>query len=496
MKTVVHMQSLQRIITVIATVFLVSMLVGCAASNDYRSGPPPLENVANFSPGDVDVWKLPNGLTVYFKEDRELPIVNGTLFVPGGTYWQRSDELGSVNALGSQLRAGGAGDLAPLELDRTLLERAAAIQSSFSKEYGQVSFGCLAVDVAEIMRLTQLVTLSPRFDPSRLELWRAQQLEQIHRRKEDPSTITFTAILPVLYEDLPYGQVSTSPDIRKVTREKLFELHRRFFNPHSARFVITGALSRTEAATLVEQYFGKWSNNISEPLPPLPEVTKEPTPRIIFVEAPFAQATVVVAELGVKRLVPDQIALEVFSSIFGGSDFSSRLFKRVRTELGLAYAVQGDATFDVIRGINYAYLQTKLDSTGPAIAGVLDILKGLQSEDVTAEELETVKQAAINTYVFKFSSSAAVTTRRALFDLLGYPSDYDERYLPAVKKVDFAAVRTVANRHWHADRMVIVVVGGKASIESIEAQMKSGGILSQPIVRAQFDEKLQVPAGL
>ncbi|MCB0353773.1 MAG: insulinase family protein [Bdellovibrionales bacterium] len=442
------------------------LVAGCAgktSSLPVRPEELPYESVKYDPPTPLE-WKLENGLTVLFLQDSELPLVSGSLFIPGGSYWE--EKLGVASVMGSQMRAGGAGQLSPQQLDETLVEMAAGISSGFGDEYGTFGFGCLSADIDRLFPLFADVLLRPRFDDGRLELWRGQALESIRRRKDDPNTVVSVSMSEILFGDNVYGRVSDIRDVASIDRLDLLRAHREFVRPNGAYLVLSGDLTRAKAEALVSKYLGEWSPRESELGPP-PQFTYTPSPGIYFIEKPLQQANILVSELGPTRHSPDRYDIEVFNQIFGTAGFDSRLMQRVRTQLGLVYGIYGGISAGRVVGQNYIGMQTKSESAGLALGESLRILQGLQEEPAREEELAIVKQAAQSAFVFKFASTEQVVRRQALLRLLEYPEDFDQTFLDRIFAVNQAGVERVANTRWDLSQLVIVVVGDKTAFESV-----------------------------
>ena len=448
---------------------------GCATDR-FRVEPPSasrVAEVAQFSPVVPEEWKLSNGLTVLYLKDDELPLVRGRLFIRGGSLWGPDSPRGAVGAMGDQMRQGGAAGLSADSLDLQLEELAAAVTSSFSAEFGGVSFSCLQGDVDRVFEIFSDVALRPRFEGDRLSLWKGQAIEGIRRRKEDPSTVASIAFTQLVYGDTPYGRVTVERDVSSISREILVLLHKEFVQPEGALLVVTGRIERADAERLIEKHFGSWEARGSV-LPPPPPVPNEPAPGIYFITLPFSQASVQMGQLGVPRLTPDYPAIDIFNEIFGSSGFGSRLMQKVRTELGLTYGVYGAISPGVVRGVNSIFLQTKADSVAPAIKESLAVLQGLQAEVPRREEMEEKKTALRNSYILNFDSLDEIAIRRARLKLLEYPADYDQTYLPKIGAVTPEDVRTVAQSRWDEGKFVVVVVGNEAAYKALESSLQKG----------------------
>jgi zinc protease len=464
-----------RSISTIALI-LTTVLAGCSTERFSLSpaSKARANEVAQFKPIQPEEWRLENGLRVIYLPDDELPLVRGRLFIRGGSLWGPQFPVGGVGAMGDQMRQGGAGSLSADALDQQLEELAATISSSFSGEFGGVSFSCLSSDLDEVFPIFADVVLRPRFEGERLALWKGQSLESIRRRKEDPQTVASITFTQLLYGDSPYGRVSGERDVAAVSRDLLVSLHSQFVKPDGGLLVITGRVDRATVDKLVGQYFGSWKAR-GELLPPAPPVANTPKPGIYFVELPFSQASVQLGQLVVPRLTPDYPAIDLFNEVFGTSGFGSRLMQRVRTDLGLTYGVYGGISAGVVKGVNYVFLQTKAQSVAPAIEESVGVLTKLQMAPPTQVEMEEKKTAIQNSFVLNFDSIDEIAVRNARLKLLEYPVDYDQTYLAKVNGVTPEQVMEVAQKRWDSKSLVVVVVGNKTAYDALESALRAKG---------------------
>jgi zinc protease len=142
------------------------------------------------------------------------------------------------------------------------------------------------------------------------------------------------------------------------------------------------------------------------------------------------------------------------------------MFKRVRTDEGLAYSVWGDY------GASYVYpgtfscgVQTKSQSTVYAIDIMLKELKKITEQEVSDEELAKAKDGYLNSYVFNFESKSQIVNRLMTYAYYGYPLDFSEKLKAGVEKVTKADVLRVAKKYLQPDKVQILVVGKKEDFD-------------------------------
>ncbi len=437
-------------------------------------------------------WQLANGLEVRFARNDELPLVRGALYLKGGGLQEQVGETGLADATGKMMRAGGAGQRAPEELDRALESLAASIGGSFASEYGSFTFQSLAADAPAVFGMFADVVLRPRFDTQRLAVWKAQALDEIRRRKDDSMTVAQLAFMQLLYQGSQYGRVLVSADVERIRPELLRRMHERLVQPDRAVLVIVGAVDEVEVRSMVAREFGAWRATRALDLTP-PPLTATPAQGIYHVALPFQQSAIVIGQLGVPRLTPDHVAIDVFNEAFGSGGFGSQLMMEVRTRRGLAYGVQGLMLQRVVKGPNLITLSTKRESTVDAIVASLGVLKQMQTELLSDALVGEHQQSIANSFIFAFESPMDIVQRSVSQRFLGYPLDYDRTYLRRVHAVTPADIQRVASSYWNVKECVVVVVGDPAVRGALESMRSAHPELfgSMPLMEAQFDEQLK-----
>jgi len=465
------------------------VLGGCAETRIPKPDLP--EDLLEFVPPEPEQFKLSNGMEVIFMHDPELPLVSGTLYIPGGALWEDLNTPGVIGALGSQMRAGGTKNISADDLDYRMEELSASIGSSFGNEYGSISFEALSADFDEIFSLFSQVVLEPQFENSRLELWKAQRIEGIKRRRDDPSAVASIAFQELVYgRQTHFGQITTSSDVEKIKRLHLLRAHRELVRPDRGILVVTGDISKEKVESVAEKFFGEVKR--SEPLDPPPTFDYTPTPGIYFIEFPLQQATIQIGQPGPLRHSPDEPAIAIFNDIFGAGGFNSRLLRRVRTDLGLAYWIGGGISPGFAVGRNSISAQTKSESAAQTIEEALAILTDMRESPPFQQELQLARQALQGSFVFRFDSKPKVAHRKALLPLMGYPEDYDDNYLERIQSINPNDVLAVAKRYWDLDQLVIVVVGNQSSYTVLQEAIATVGspLYGMSIRKVGFDEQV------
>jgi zinc protease len=167
------------------------------------------------------------------------------------------------------------------------------------------------------------------------------------------------------------------------------------------------------------------------------------------------------------------------NGILGGG-FASRLFQKVRTELGLAYEVGGGLGFDYDHpGEFHVVALTKSVSTVDAAKAALAEIDGVTSRPFTAEELDRAKDNILNSFLFRYDTREKVLAESVRLEFYGYPPDYLETYKAALEKVTLADLDRVAKKYIAPAKLAVLVVGNGPEIKPPLDELKLGPV--QPI---------------
>jgi zinc protease len=482
-----------------ALVLLLVVITGFASCSSGRGSagiPDRPESISakplQFTLPRPEVWELPNGIKVYFRRDTELPLVKGKIFFGGGTLFDPIGKAGLFSTLGAEMREGGAGKYSADELDRMLDQLAAGVESSYSSDYGSVGFGCMTEDIEQVFGLFTQVVRSPRFDEKRLKLWKESNIQSIKRRTESADIMTGLTFGQLVYgAESAYGEILSERSINSITRKELQALHNSFVVPAGAQLVITGDIERAELERLVSRYFGDWTTPAGAVVnPALPGIGKGAEPGVYVIQHEFDQSSVVIGHLGPPRIFPELIESGIYSRILGANSFSSRLMQEIRTKLGLAYSVHGAVFPGPGKGTFQVEMGTRNDGVARAVSTVLKLIRESREVPPEAAELDAAKRGIEQSFVFKFSSSEAITQRVALQNRFGFPEDFDDSYLSKVRSVQPNDVKEVGKKFVDPDRLVIVITG-RASAEEVARDLSAVGV-NLPVYRVEFGTEPKV----
>ncbi len=408
----------------------------------------------------IEQYTMANGMRVYLLENHELPLIRGLALVRTGNLFDPADKVGLATLTGTAIRSGGTSAKTGEQLDEELENIAASVESQIAESFGSVSFSTLKERTDEVLQIFHDVLTDPAFREERIELIKSQMRTSISRRNDDAGSIAQREFADTIYgHNNSYGWQEEYATVNNIKRQDAVDFYKRYYFPANIMLAVQGDFSAPEMKAKLEKVFGSW-NYRQDPVPPFPKVNHKAQPGVyLATKTDVTQTNFSLGQLGGELNSKDYPALEVMSYILGGG-FQSRLFRRVRTELGLAYNIGAAwaANYDH-PGLFEVSGSTKSGSTEEAIQASLEEINRIRQHEVSADELEYAKQTVLNGFIFNFDTPSKTLNRLLTYSYYGYPDDFIFRYQKAVEQVTQADVLRVAKEHLDPSNFVIIAVG-------------------------------------
>jgi zinc protease len=446
----------------------IALLACCALASPAQQEKPwekiPIPKLHEFKPQQPKRIELKNGIVIFLQEDHELPFISGSVLIPGGSRDEDPAKAGLVGLYGQAWRTSGTAKMDGDALDDLLEAKAAHIETGGDDDSTALSWDSLKGDADQVFALALDLLLHPKFNQEKLELAQQQEATGIVRRNDDESAIAERESAKLIYGvNSPYTRQPELASVGSVTVDDLKAWHEKTIGGKLI-IGISGDFDPVAMEAKLRAAFEGLPQ--AKPTPARHDVFAGPTPGAYFIDKQDVnQSNVEIVGIGTDRHNPDVPTLAVMNQILGGG-FASRLFQKVRTELGLAYEVGG--------GISFAYdhpaefrtvVLTKSPSTVDATKAALGEIAGLTSKPFTETELARAKDNLLTSFLFRYDTRDKVLAERERLEFYGYPADYLETYKAALEKVTVADLDRAAKKYIHPDKLAVLVVGNGPEIK-------------------------------
>nr|WP_246544634.1 pitrilysin family protein [Ancylobacter dichloromethanicus] len=406
------------------------------------------------SPGGIEAWLV---------HDTTLPLVAMEIAFLGGAAQDPAEKPG-VATLTSSLLDEGAGDLDSRAFQDRLAEKAIELRFDASRDSVGGSLRTLSENVDDAFALMALAVNDPRFDGEAVERIRQGQLAMLRRRLNDPSSLASLGWSARAFPNHPYGRpvAGTLESVPTIGRDDLKAFVGRTMARDNLKIAVVGDITAEKLGPALDAMFGGLPARAE--LTPVPDVQPQGLGTDVVKTLNVPQTSIVFGGIGLKRDDPDFIPAFVLNHIFGGSAFSSRLFKEVREKRGLAYSV-----YSHLAPLDHAALilggtATKNDRAAESAALIRAEYERLLTVGPSEEELADAKSYLIGSFALRFDSSAKVASQLLQIQIDNLGIDYIDIRNELVAKVTLDDVKRAAARLGEHPALLFSLVGEPAGL--------------------------------
>ena len=403
----------------------------------------------------IQKFELANGLRLLVKENHRLPFVEFRAVFQGGVLAEAAANNGVTQMMAKMLIKGtnrrSAEDIAR-EIE--------SVGGSIDTYGGNQSFGVnaevLSSDFATGLDLLADVILHPSFPADAFEREREVQLANIQARKDDLLKTASVLMRRNLFGETGYGLDALGSE-ESVSGLKVADLkahHQKFAAPNNCVLAIYGDVKASEVKSAVEKAFGQWKK--AEAVQSPRSKVQSPKANRVVENRDKKQAVMVVGFPGTTLDSQDRYALELLQEAC--SDLGSRLFLRVREELGLAYYVGAQHFPGVAPGYFAFYVGTMPEKVELVEKELLREAELLRTEGLTEAELKRAKAKIIGQKKIARQDLGGLAATTALDELFGLGYRRIDQEDALYEAVALEQVKAAAVKYLRAEAVVIAVV--------------------------------------
>lgn len=406
---------------------------------------------------------LPGGLTVLTEAMPGIRSASVGVWVRSGSVYESREEMG-VSHLLEHMVFKGTAKRSAREIALTLERLGGSLDAYTTREHTSYQARVLDEHVGLALDVLADMIVRPLLRPVDLDLEREVVLEEISTVEDTPDDLVFDLHGELLWGDHPYGYsiLGTRETVSALTVADLTRVHSRRYLGGDLVIAAAGNVDHDRIVDEVATLFSGREGPVrgEEGRPPAP--SGQPSESLVVaVERPTAQTHLVFGTRTFGHDDPRRYALVLLSNAFGGG-MSSRLFQRVREELGLAYTVFSYQSFHADAGVSGVYVGTRHEWADRAEQTIRQEMALLAREGLTSEELEDVKGQVKGQLVLSLESSGARLHRLAGLALYDEPYLTLDQLIARIDAVTLDEVAALAAEFFDPDRQVLLRLGPKS----------------------------------
>ncbi len=402
---------------------------------------------------------LPNGLRLIVVPMKDNPTVTVTVLVETGSKYEKKEENGLSHFLEHMCFKGTTKRPSAMDISRELDGLGAQSNAFTSHEYtGYYAKGAVK-HFAKLMDVIADVYLHSTFPEEEIEKEKGVIVEEINMYEDMPHRKVQELFMKLLYKDTPAGWsiTGTADTVRSFKRDDFIRYHKAHYVPSATVVIISGGISGDDAESKVEEYFSKMEHGEKDGKQKV--IDSQSAPTVLIAEKKTDQTHFVFGTRAFPITDEDRTpVVSVMATILAGG-MSSRLFQRLREDLGACYYVRG--MNDPFTDHGFIEIAVGADSSrvDMIVSEVVKACQMMKEEKVGEDELERVKEYLIGNMMLELESSDAFAQFYGSQEILNRPLRTVEEIAERVRRVTADDIQRVAKEIWQNKSLNLALIG-------------------------------------
>ncbi len=323
----------------------------------------------------------------------------------------------------------------------------------------------------KILDLVSDLYLNPIFNLAEIEKERGVIIQEINMYEDTPMRRVQEYFSSLLYGDQPAGwDIGGRKEIiKKLQRDDFVKYRDAHYRAGSTVVIIAGAFDESAMIQKIKTLFGDLQKGHKPQKSKTHERQSRPQAVVKFKESD--QTHMVIGARAFTVFDRRRHALELLANILGGG-MSSRLFHRVREELGAAYYVR--ATPELMIDHGYLAVSAGVDhqKLEKVIAVILEEFRRLRKDFVGADELQKAKDHMIGTLILGMETSDEIAGFYGGQEIITRKVVEPERIIKKIQNITAPEIQAVAHSLFLNPKLNLAVLGPFKKAEPFEKILK------------------------
>jgi predicted Zn-dependent peptidase len=254
------------------------------------------------------------------------------------------------------------------------------------------------------LELVNELLLTSTFPNEELEQMRSIILQEIRRRDDEPMSRISELVRANFYQGTALSRpiLGSSESVNELQRQDLQAFWQARYQPDNTLFAIAGKFNWDHVVEQIQRLFGDWTGHAESS----PEQRPQPAANIALEHQEGKQEHLALMAPFPNYTDPDYYAAMVVSEVLGGN-MASRLFVEVREKRGLVYGISAGLASNKHIGAMRIYAGTTPEQGRECLQVIVDELRKLEQDGITADELARAKVQLKSEHVMRSEGSGA-----------------------------------------------------------------------------------------
>lgn len=402
-------------------------------------------------------YHLSDGATMLYTPNSSNDIIAISIYAKGG---QLLDKIAGTANLTAATMMKGTKNYTSLELSQVLEDNGIKIVPSVGADAFSITVLTTKDEYDKTMELLNEVVNNAIFDDYEIEKVKSDKLSAIKTNKDVPIKQAIEEYRDMIYKNTPYSISSKvlEKNIQNIKKSDIIEYYNKIFNPKNIVISINGNIDKDKTIQDLNKIFepkaGSQTFDFKTYDSKIPRIT---TPRTNTIKMPTETAWILLGwQTDGVLSEKDYATLQVIDSILG-TGMSSRLFKELREQEGLAYQLGTGYSPNVLRGSFMMYIGTNPATLEKSKQGLFSEIEKLKTEYVGDKELKDAKEKLIGNYVIGLETNLDKASNTGWYEASTRGYEFKEKYVDLINSVTDADIIEVANKYFNDNYIMSIV---------------------------------------
>jgi len=426
--------------------------------------PQPLAELLKSAPGETNVVKLKNGLTVLIKQDDRFPLVNARLYVHAGSGYETPDEAGISHLLEHMVFKGtkkrGPGQSAR-DIESVGGSMNAATSFDYTVYYVEVPEDRMALGLDVITDMAFHASIAPEELKSEKEV----VLKELERGEDSPGSMLFKTLQGMIWKESSYEWpiIGFRDTVRGLTSENIHNYIARFYQPQSMMLAVVGKVDPDKVLAEAEKLLGGLKNTRPvTPSEPIAIPAKGTGPTVVTLPGQWNKVY-----LGAAFPIPNATSakcagLDLLAQLMGGDD-TSRLYRKFKYEDQLVDDISMSAMTLERGGMLYVSATLDADKVEKFWTGLTAELASFDPDAFTDQEIRRAKLNMEDSLFLAKETLSGLASKVAYFQFFEGGEEAEQNYLFELNQVNRKEMRALYREFVRPDRLSACVLLPKES---------------------------------
>ncbi|MVM30668.1 insulinase family protein [Spirosoma sp. HMF4905] len=405
----------------------------------------------------VQSHRLDNGIPLHLIAVDQQPVLRLECMFDAGTWYE---QVPSSAFFAMKMLSEGTTSRSSAQISEYVDRYGAFLELNSGPDRASIVVHCLTKFLPDVLPLLRDILNEPTFPQKELDDLRNITLQNLRVNYEKNAYLAGVLFREKLFgADHPYGRSQRPEAVEQLTREGVVGFYERVIRNRQFQIILAGQATENEIL-LINRSLGQLpirTDNLPGFAGNLPVDNELP----LLAEKPDSvQSSIRLGRRLFTRSHPDFFRMLVTNEVLGGY-FGSRLMKNIREEKGFTYGISSN--MPSFRRDGYFLIGTDVnkENTQETLDEIRKEIHVLQTELVSEDELETVKNYMAGEFVGSLNTPFEIADRYKVILLDGMSADFLTTYIQKLRAVTPTDIIVMATRYLADGSLNEVVVGGK-----------------------------------